>query len=589
MKNVRKTKIVCTMGPTTRTPDVLDALLKAGMNVARMNFSHDDHETHLKTITMVREASKRTNTPVALMLDTKGPEIRTGLVKNQGKINLVAGKKIALTSEDVECDENLISLSYKDLPKEIKAGNHVFIADGLIDLLVESVKAPRIECVVLSGGEIGSKKNVNVPGVKTKLPAITEKDEKDIRFACENGLDFIAASFIRKAQDVASIYKILEEYNSPIQVIAKIEDEEGLDNIDEIIRVSGGVMVARGDLGVQVETERIPLEQKRIISKCNAANKPVITATQMLESMVKNPRPTRAEVSDVANAILDGTDAIMLSGETANGSFPVESVLTMHKIACMAESSDEYRTKFQRAFYEMHGKLDVPSSVARAAYAMANDLDVACILTPTMSGLTARLISRWKPLQPIVAPSPNQTVLRQLLLVSGVYPIETGLAEDSDTMVQNAMRSALQADFVKRMDKVVIAAGLPLHSPLMTNAVRVYYIGNPLNQGKSGFGKTCAGRIVKADTLEDAVRTLKKEGGEILLTRSLDESFIPLLRVVEGVILEGETSLSYEMLKLTNPDLVFISGVDNAMSSFENNLTVTLSGEEKIIYEGIVE
>lgn len=590
MISARKTKIVATMGPSTRNPETLKRLLKAGMNVARFNFSHDTQEIHLAGAEQLRAASRETGIPVALMLDTKGPEIRTGMVKGQGKIKLVPGMRVTVTAEEVECDESVISISYKHLPNEIKPGNHILIADGLVDLEVEAVSPPRISCVVLSGGELGSKKNVNVPGVKTKLPAVTEKDESDIRFAATHGFDFIAASFVRKANDVATIYRILDEYSSPIKVIAKIEDEEGLENIDEIIRVSAGVMVARGDLGVQLETARIPLEQKRIIEKCNRAYKPVITATQMLESMIKNPRPTRAEVSDVANAILDGTDAVMLSGETAQGDWPEEAIQTMHRVAVLVEASDEYRVKMEtESAKRPTEELGVPQSVSRAAYLIARDLSVDAILTPTMSGLTPRLLARWRPFQPVVASTPSETVQRHLLLVSGVYPLLTPLAEDTDSVAQNAMRAALQAGYVKNGEKVVIAAGLPLHSPLMTNALRVYYIGNPLSQGKNGLGGRCQGRIVKARNLEEAVRDLKKQGGEILCTSTLDESFIPVLRVVDGVIVEGVSAIPFDLLRLANPDLVLVSEVDGAMRTFENNLSVTIDGKEKTIYEGIME
>ena len=325
---LRKTKIVCTIGPAVRDQVHIQQLLLNGMNIARFNFSHGDHAYHLESMKIVREASHQTGIPVALMLDTKGPEIRTGQMKDDRTVQLMTGKHLIVTTDEVEGTEECVSISYKNLPHEITPGKHIYIADGVIDLEVETVQGNAIHCLIRQGGTIGSRKNVNVIGVRTALPAITEKDEQDILFGIEQQVDFIAASFIRKSSDVLDIREILDKHQSNIHVIAKIEDEEGVENIDDIINVSNGIMVARGDLGVQLKTEDIPLVQKRIIQKCNTANKPVITATQMLDSMIHNPRPTRAEASDVANAIFDGTDAVMLSGETASGSYPVQAVHT---------------------------------------------------------------------------------------------------------------------------------------------------------------------------------------------------------------------------------------------------------------------
>ncbi|HQB62681.1 MAG TPA: pyruvate kinase, partial [Spirochaetota bacterium] len=322
---LRKTKIICTMGPSTNDIEVIKQLLSAGMNIARLNFSHSNHEYHKSMIEKIRKASSETRIPVAILLDTKGPEIRTGNIKDGKTITLIRDKKIVLTTDEVEGTENLLSVSYKKLPEEVGPGKHIYIADGLVDLEVEKVVGNEIHCVVRNGSEIGSRKNVNVIGVKTSLPAITDQDEKDIIFGIGQKVDYIAASFMRKPSDVKEIRNILDRFNSPIHIISKIENEEGVENIDEIIRVSDGIMIARGDLGVQLKSEEIPIVQKRIILKCNKANKPVITATQMLDSMQNNLRPTRAEVSDVSNAVIDHTDAVMLSNETAVGKYPVET------------------------------------------------------------------------------------------------------------------------------------------------------------------------------------------------------------------------------------------------------------------------
>jgi pyruvate kinase len=577
------------MGPSTRDVEVVKGLLRSGMNVARFNFSHGDHEYHAGMIDIVRRASAESGIPVALMLDTKGPEIRTGEVPDGGKILLSAGDEVTVTTEPLPCDSGLISISYAGLPDEIGPENHIFIADGLVDLAVLSVEGRRIRCRVVNGGEFGSRKNVNVPKVRTNLPAVTERDVADIRFGVEKGVDFIAASFIRKPQDVLTILRLLGDKHTAIRVIAKIEDEEGLENIEEIIRVSGGVMVARGDLGVQLEPQEIPLVQKRIINRCHALGKPVITATQMLESMVKNPRPTRAETSDVANAIFDGTDAVMLSGETAAGAYPVLAVEVMHKIAMAVECSDEYKVKMRDRYLESSGRQDLAQATCRAAYAMAEAIGAAAIVTPTVTGMTPRILSQYRPDRLLVAVTPYEAVQRQLLLNWGVCPIVAPFVRDSEEMIQNAIKAAIDAGFAQRSDKVVVAAGLPVSTAMMTNTVRAYYIGNVIGRGEKGFGGRCTGRIVRADNLEEAVIAIKKDGGaDILLTHSLPPEFIPLVRMAAGVIVESVTEMPWDMIRMTNPDLVCIAEVPDAMEKFENGLTVTLDGEEKVIYEGVL-
>lgn len=588
MKVVRKTKIVCTMGPATRDIEVVKALLRAGMNVARFNFSHGDHEYHATMVEMVRRASAETGIPVALMLDTKGPEIRTGEVPGGGKLTLAAGASVTVTTEKVPCDERTVSISYQGLPAEVGPGNHIFIADGLVDLAVVSVSGPRIECVVVNGGEFGSRKNVNVPKVKTKLPSVTEQDILDIRFGLELGFDFIAASFIRRPQDVTAIIRLLGDKHSSIRVIAKIEDEEGLENLSEIIDVSGGVMVARGDLGVQLEPEEIPLAQKRIIDRCHELGKPVITATQMLESMVKNPRPTRAETSDVANAIFDGTDAVMLSGETAAGAYPVQAVEVMDRIARRVEASAEYVERMHARFLRCPGRVDLAQAACRAAYGMAREMGAAAIVTPTVTGLTPRLISLFRPELPLVAVTPYEAIQRQLMLDWGVQPILAPFVRDSEEMTQNAIKAAIQHGFAQRSDKIVVAAGLPVGTAMMTNAVRAYYIGNVIGRGAMGFGGRATGRVVKASSLAEAVAAIKNEGGDILLVRTLHPDFIPLVRMASGIIVESVTEIPWELVKMTNPGLACVAEVPGAMERFENGMTVTLDGDEQVVYEGVL-
>ena len=615
----RKTKIVCSMGPTTENLEVVCDLLRSGMNVARFNFSHGTHEYHKKNIETVREASRITKIPCAILLDTKGPEIRTGTVvddgKNGGKIKINSGDIFLMTNDDCSCVEPVydgetlvtpgkISLSWKKLPEEIEKDCKILIADGLIEMLVlETDKTSTITCKALNSGSIGSKKNVNVIGIHPDIPVLSEQDKKDIEFGIKIGVDFIAASFISSASDVVSILRFIEPFNSKVRVIAKIENEEGLDDIEDIIEVASGVMVARGDLGVQLATERIPLAQKKIIQACNRAGKPVITATQMLDSMITNPRPTRAELTDVANAIFDGTDAVMLSGETANGAYPVESVKTMDKIARTVEGSETYKEKMRNfnqnsANWTGSNPSDIGSVMAHAAYATATDIQATSLLVPTISGNTPRLISRFRPEQMVIAATPNETVYRQLLLNWGVYPLLVKIAEDSEEMIQNALKIGLESKVVSKSDRIVMVCGMPIFSPMMINTIRVLLVGTVLARGQrsggvitSKEGETSTkvtGRVIRAEDAQDAVKALKKESAEILVTRNLDMAFVPILRVVDGLVIENPTEMDEEILSLINPNLIWISQVTDAMKKLEPGSTVTIDSSEKIVYEGTV-
>jgi len=586
---LRKTKIVCTLGPAVDDLENVKALLQAGMNVARFNFSHGTHEEHASRLARLRTACEETGIPAAVLLDTKGPEIRTGDIEGGGSISITIGDTIVLTTRKVEGSAERLSISYKDLPGQVGPGKHIFIADGLIDLEVESVSGTDITCVVRNGGTFGSRKNVNVPGVRVSLPAITQKDRADIQFAVENHFDFIAASFIRKPEDVTEIQQLLQDAGSPIRVIAKIEDQEGLDNIDEIIRVSGGIMVARGDLGVQLSTEQIPLAQKRIIDKCNRQNKPVITATQMLDSMIHNPNPTRAELTDVANAIFDGTDAVMLSGETASGKFPLRSVETMSRIALTVESSPEYIERCNQAIQTYESTPEIGQAVAKAAYEVAAQVEAAAIVTPTLRGNTPRMLSRYRPEPPVIAVTTSEVSYRQLLLHWGVYPLLAEHVNDSEMMIQNALSLAMKSKYIKRLDRVVTAAGIPVNSPIPMNTIKVHFMGNILNRGHRGFGGVCSGNIVRAENFEEAVLRLKRDGTEILLAKSLEKSHRHILADIRGAILEEQSFISPEDIKRENPDIVVIAEVPDAVSQFEDNQIVSLDGDEKIIYEGILE
>jgi pyruvate kinase len=588
MAAMRKTKIVCTLGPATEDVGVLAQLLQAGMNVARFNMAHGTYGYHSALIEKVRQASSAAGIPVALLIDIKGPEIRTGNVDGPGTIELRGGTEVSVMVDDSPCTPQRLSITYHDLPEQAAPGLHILIADGLIDLEVLSVEGRAVRCAVRTGGTMGSHKNVNIIGIRSRLPAVTEKDVENLRFAVREGMDFVAASFVRKPADILEIRQILLGADSRMHIIAKIEDQEGVSNIDEIIRVSDGVMIARGDLGVQLPTEEIPLVQKRIILKCHDQNKAVITATQMLDSMIHNPRPTRAETTDVANAIFDGSDAVMLSGETASGRYPVGAVQVMDSIARTVEGSPEYESRVRRFFRLDDIGEDMAQAVTRSAFLVAREIRASAIIAPTLHGNTPRLISKYRPSQPILAVTPSEPVMRRLLLYWGVHPLLCDLADNSDMMQNNALAAALEKGLVKTFDKVVIVAGVPIHSPVMLNTIRVHFVGTVLAKGQRGFGGYRSGRIVRVQDALDAELRLKHDGTEIIVTRFLTPDFLPLLTGVRGIILEESSYLSPEQILGVAPDVAVISSVPNALSQLEDGFTVTLHGEECLVYEGII-
>ena len=469
---LKKTKIVCTQGPSTEKPGVIDALIANGMNCARFNFSHGDHAEHLGRINMVREAAKKAGKVVSLILDTKGPEMRLGEFKD-GKVMLEKGNQFTLTYDDVPGDETHVSVNHKGLYTEVKPGDTLLLSDGLVALKVDEIKGKDIVTTIQNSGKMSTRKRVAAPGVSLGLPPISEQDAKDIIFGCEQDMDFVAASFIQRPDDVLAIRKLIEEHNGRMEIIPKIENLEGVKNFDAILEVSDGIMVARGDLGVEVPAEDVPLIQKEIIRKCNAAGKPVIVATQMLDSMERNPRPTRAEVSDVGNAILDGTDAIMLSGETASGDYPVEAVSTMNRIAQRIESSLEYKELFvERGLHHLKSRT---RAIAHATVQMAYELDVPAIITPTESGYTTKVVSKYRPKAAIVAYTPSEKALRQLNLRWGVYPVLGSMWSDADEMLSNATAAAVKEGLVQRGDMTIITSGVKAGKG-NSSSVRVYNI-----------------------------------------------------------------------------------------------------------------
>ncbi len=457
---MKKTKIICTLGPNMDDNiDLLKAMACNGMDIARFNFSHGSYEEHERRLNMIKEVREATGIPVATLLDTKGPEIRTGELEGGKKIYLKEGETIVLTTDIVEGNKDRVSINYDGLPQDVEAGNSILIDDGLIELRVISKNDTEIVCEIINGGELGERKGVNVPNVMVRLPGITDKDRSDILFGISHEFDFIAASFVRNADCIYEIKDILRENKSDIRVIAKIENKEGIDNIDDIIKASDGIMVARGDMGVEIPAQQVPYIQKMIIKKCNDAFKPVITATQMLDSMIRNPRPTRAEVTDVANAIYDGTDVVMLSGESAVGKYPLETLKMMGQIAESTEQHLEYELLLHKK--HMFRKKDTSSAVAYATVATASHLNAKAIIAPTMSGFTARLVSQFRPEAIILGTSPRESVLRTMQIYWGVKPLKTVLYDDTNDIMSQSIDAARESGIIKKGDIAILTAGLP--------------------------------------------------------------------------------------------------------------------------------
>lgn len=467
---MRKTKIICTIGPASESEEKLRELMLEGMNVARFNFSHGSHEEHKKKYDRVIKVSNELGLSVATLLDTKGPEIRLKTIEN-GRCELQSGQKFILTTDEVMGNSEKVSITYKNLKNDISVGTTILIDDGLIEMVVDEIEEADIICTVVNGGPISNNKGVNVPGAILSMPYISEVDRSDIMFGCDMGFDFLAASFVRCKDDIIEVRKILEEHNSHMKIIAKIENMQGIRNLDEILEVSDGIMVARGDMGVEIPMEEVPVVQKQMIKKAEALGKHVITATQMLESMIKNPRPTRAETTDIANAIYDGTTAIMLSGESAAGLYPVEAVRTMAKIAERTEQDIDYNGRMKRR--ENIEKFDTTTAISHATCTTAMDLNAAAIITVTISGFTAGMISRYKPSCPIIACSVSPRICRQLSLSWGVIPIWIARESTTDDLFEEAVHTAEEAGYIKKGDKVVLTAGVPLGVSGRTNMLRV--------------------------------------------------------------------------------------------------------------------
>jgi pyruvate kinase len=581
---LRKTKIVCTIGPASESVEKLTQLIEAGMNVARLNFSHGDFEEHGQRIQNIREASKLTGKTVAILLDTKGPEIRTNNMVN-GTIELKSGDNIIISMIEVEGTTEKFSITYPGLIEDVHVGSKILLDDGLIGLEVLHIDKEQneIQTKILNSGTLKNKKGVNVPGVSVKLPGITEKDTNDIIFGIEQGVDFIAASFVRRASDVLEIRQLLEEKQAThIHIIPKIENQEGVDNIEEILEVSDGLMVARGDLGVEIPAEEVPLVQKMLIKKCNTQGKPVITATQMLDSMQRNPRPTRAEASDVANAIFDGTDAIMLSGETAAGIYPVEAVQTMHNIASRAEQALDHKEILSaRSKNSEHNLTDaIGQSVAHTAL----NLDVNAIITPTESGHTARMISKYRTKAPIVAVTANDHVCRRLALVWGVYPQLGRICSSTDEMLDSAVEDSLNSGLVKHGDLVVITAGVPVGEAGTTNMMKIHVVGDIITRAQGIGRKSAFGKVVIAQNAGEAIEKVKP--GSILVTIGSDRDMMPAIEKCAALITQEGGLTSHAAVVGLNLGIPVIVGVENAIELFRDGQEITVDATRGVIYNG---
>jgi pyruvate kinase len=579
---------VCTIGPASREPAMLESLIRNGMDVARLNFSHGDQDIHGENIRRIRAASEAVGKPVAIMADLQGPKLRVGQMQGEG-VPLVEGEQVTLTTRDVIGQPGQIPVQYEHLPETVTPGDSILIDDGLLELVVTGVKGPDITCEVITGGLLTSNKGLNLPHAPLSIPAITEKDWEDLAFALEHPVDWVALSFVRAADEVHTLKACIEEicaFGNSVPVIAKIEKPEALEHIDEIIQAADGIMVARGDLGIETSPEDVPMAQKSLIRRCNLAGVPVITATQMLESMVRNPRPTRAEASDVANAILDGTDAIMLSEETAAGKYPLEALQTMVRIAQKAEQEilrewiDLPHLRPRRGV-----STNVTDAVSHATCETACDLQAAAIITATASGATARSISRYRPHVPIIAFTPSPMVQRQLMLSWGVRPLLGERAENTDQMVADAIELAMRAGMLSGGDRVIVTAGVAGNMPGTTNLMRVEVAHRVLARGEAVVAGVITGR---ARLLPDpeSVEPSSIAESDILVVARTDSSLLPHIRRAGGLIVEQGGLDSHAAQLAPGLGIPTLIGVEGALKNISEGQEITLDGGGGVVYEG---
>lgn len=583
---MRKTKIVATIGPASESVETLTRLIQSGLDVARLNFSHGTYEEHAQRIRRIRQASQAVGKHVGIMLDIKGPKIRTGKIQN-GQVELEDGAHVTLTTQPVETGtKERVWISYEGLVEDVYPGAPIRIDDGLIGLEVVEVKGQDILCKVTNGGTLKDNKGINVPGVTLRIPGVTEKDKNDLIFGVEQGVDMVAASFVRKAADVLEVRRILEEHNYYADIIAKIETQEGMDRLDEIIEVTDGMMVARGDLGVEIPTEEVPLAQKRIISLCNQYGKPVITATQMLDSMQRNPRPTRAEASDVANAIFDGTDAIMLSGETAAGKYPIESVTTMAQIAERAEAALSSNEVLYR--HQTDCAKSISDAMGHAAKTMAHDLDTTAIITATSSGHSARAVAKYRPMVSVIAVTPKPGTARRLTVSWGVYPVVIEeVVTNTDDLLETAVQGAIGAGYVGNGDVVLIIGGTPVGHAGTTNFLKVHTIAETLAKG-TGIGKRpVTGRaVITHDGTDLADRV---QDGDIIVTHRTDKDNMPAIEKAGGLVTVEGGLTSHAAVVGVSLGKPVIVGAGEALGAILDGETITLDPLRGFVYRGRVQ
>ncbi len=579
---MRKSKIVCTIGPATETEEMLEKIINQGMNVARINFSHQTQKEHIERFNTIKKVREKLDKPVSIMLDTKGPEVRTGDFEN-GEVEIKTGDKFVLTTKDILGTEKISKITYEDLPEDVEIGDFILIDDGLIELEVTSKDKEEVTCLIKNGGTITNHKGVNIPGVNIGLPSLTEKDKEDIIFGIEHEVDFIAASFIRKASDVIAIREVLEDNGGEdIQIISKIENREGVDNIDEIIDLCEGIMIGRGDLGVEIPPEEVPLVQKMIIKKCNKAGKPVITATQMLDSMIRNPRPTRAEVTDIANAIIDGSDSIMLSGETAAGKYPEESVETMHNIAVKIENSLDYEELLRSK--TIGRDITITNAISHAGCSTAQDLGAEAIVTPTASGYTARAVAKYRPEALIVATTSSEKVMRGLSLIWGVYPVKTKDVSNTDDIVNVSVEAIIEKGYLKQGDLIVITAGVPVGEAGSTNLIKVHTIGKPVMKG-TGIGcRTATGVARVGHDLEKFEKSFND--GDIIVSVSTDKNMMKFIERSSGIIVEQGGMTSHAAIVGLSLELPVIVGAEVCTTKIKDGETITMDSDSGLIYRG---
>ena len=576
---MRKTKIVCTMGPSTDKPGILRQLLENGMNVARFNFSHGDYEEHAGRYRLLRTLAQELDLPVAAMLDTKGPEIRLGTFAN-GTEKLVAGQKFTLTSREVEGTHEICSITYKDLPRDVQPGGRIMLDDGLIELAIDAVEGTDIICTVKNDGVIKTKKGVNVPGVHLSMPYMSPRDRNDLLFGIEQGFDLISASFTRNAQDIMEIRHILDEHDCNMRIIAKIENQEGIDNIDEILTVADGIMVARGDMGVEIDYAEIPSIQKHLIDRAMSAGKICITATQMLDSMIVNPRPTRAEITDVANAIYDGTGAVMLSGETAAGKYPVEALKAMATIAETTEADSNFDNLVHHARSEST-RMTISAAVGHAACTTAADVGASAIITASKSGETARLLSRFRPDVPIIACVLDESTRRQMNVYRGVVPLMIDYAHSTDELIEMSVNASEKAGLVSSGDMVVVTAGVPVGVSGTTNMIKVHMVGNSLLAGVGIGHQNVKGEVCVCRNTAEANKKFKP--GQILVVPFTTNDALPFMKQAAGIITEEAGANSHSAIVGLTLDKAVIIGATNATRTLQDGMLISMDCNRGVV------